>query len=297
MHHTPHMPTLKKITKIAVFSLSDWQHADSLDHLFLSLHNNGFNLYFEKKFAENFSKANHNSFDEYNIIEDFDDCCDIVLSIGGDGTFLRAAAWVNNRECPIMGINTGHLGYLASFPLNPETIISALHDKNIIIEKRFMLKLSCDSQPDLWPYALNEITLHKEDTSSMLTVDAVIDGIDAAKYMADGVIISTPTGSTAYNLAAGGPIIQPTFQCMLLTPIAPHTLTLRPLVISPDSKLCFTPKSRSGFCRISLDNRSFKIPSNSQIRIESAEFNTLIMRPVKDNFIHTLRSKLHWSTR
>lgn len=226
--------------------------------------------------------------------------CDAILSIGGDGTFLRAAAWAGDSECPIMGINTGHLGYLTSFSLHDiNKIIEALCNNNSKLEYRSMLKLDGNfySVENIWPYALNEITLHKEDTSSMLYVDAYVDDIHLAQYMADGVIVSTPTGSTAYNLASGGPIVQPTFQCLLITPIAPHTLTLRPLVISPESKLQFTPRSNSGSCRISLDNRSFTIASDHSITITSAPFRTCIIRSPEDNFADTLRRKLHWAIR
>lgn len=289
-----------KAKHIAVFAYRHQQHnADALNRLFRCLKEEGTKITFHADFGEYVEKERLLDFHPDNISDTLPPNTDVIMSIGGDGTFLRAAKWASDSGCPIIGINTGHLGYLANYTLDDiESICDALFRKKAIIENRTMLKLQGDNIPEnCWPYALNEITLHKEDTSSMLTVTARLEDETLAEYRADGLIVSTPTGSTAYNLAAGGPIVQPTFNCILLTPIAPHTLTLRPLVISPDSHLELITNSRSQKCRISLDNRSFLMPIGATISISVASFGCKIIRCPGQTFAKALKSKLHWSER
>lgn len=285
---------------IAVFAYKhQQQNAPVLDKLFQCLKEQGAEITFHADFGNYAAQERILNFQPDKISEALPAETDVIISIGGDGTFLRAAKWASDSECPVMGINTGHLGYLTNYTLDDiPAICDALFKNKAIIESRKMLKLEGNCIPDdCWPYALNEITLHKEDTSSMLTVDAELEGETLAEYRADGLIVSTPTGSTAYNLAAGGPIVQPTFNCILLTPIAPHTLTLRPVVISAESRIELTTFSRSQKCRISLDNRSFLIPVGEQITISVAPFSCNIVRCPAQTFAKTLKSKLHWSER
>lgn len=158
---------------------------------------------------------------------------DLVLSIGGDGTFLRTARWVGRREVPILGVNTGHLGFLSSCGLDEiGEMLGAICRGDVIVERRMVLWVQSPSFPeDAWPYALNEIAFLKEESASMISVRTDINGHFLCDYRADGLIVSTPTGSTAYNLSAGGPILEPTIDCMALSAVAPHTLTVRPLVV------------------------------------------------------------------
>lgn len=221
-----------------------------------------------------------------------------VISFGGDGTFLNAVAWLRGRDIPVMGVNTGHLGYLAAFPADKqEAIVKALRRNTLKMERRFILHLECPGMPaDFWPYALNEIALLKDETASMIKVDTNIDGIFLARYAVDGLLFTTATGSTAYNLSVGGPLLQPTLDNIVISPIAPHSLTMRPLVVSGDSWVEAKVMSRSGRFRISADGRSFTLPSDSSLAIKRSSHRVSILLPSAANFAKTLRRKLGWAT-
>lgn len=221
---------------------------------------------------------------------------DIVLSIGGDGTFLRAARWVGDRGIPVLGVNTGHLGFLASCRLpEAEALIEDFSKGEVVIEQRMLLHVESASLPaDEWPYALNEVALQKEDTASMISVTACINGTPLANYRADGLIVSTPTGSTAYNLAAGGPVVEPTIQCMVITPVAPHTLTLRPLVAGAESRLTLRVEGRPREYRLSLDSRSLIIERGTEVTVTRAGFTLPLVRPKNYPFPTVLSDKLLW---
>lgn len=233
------------------------------------------------------------------LVEALPASADAIVSIGGDGTFLHAAEYAGDSEVPILGINTGHLGFLASYTLDEAAMLAdMLLGGGARLEHRLVLRLESTSLPEGFrPYALNEVALLKEDTSSMINVLAEIDGYKLADYLADGLVISTPTGSTAYSLAAGGPIVQPTLDCVTLTPVAPHTLTLRPLVVGADSDITLRVTSRSATCRVSLDGRSFVIPCGTTLRVCRAGFSVIVMRGPKDDFASILRNKLLWGRR
>lgn len=221
----------------------------------------------------------------------------LVLSVGGDGTFMRAARWVGDSEIPILGVNTGHLGYLASCSLEEaREMIGAICRGEVIVERRMMLKVDCEAFPyDVWPYALNEVAILKEESASMIKIRSNIDGRFLADYRADGLIVSTPTGSTAYNLSAGGPIIEPTLDCMAISPVAPHTLTVRPLVVGGDSSLELSVESRTREFKVSLDGCGVSVPTGTEVTISRADFSTLLVRPKDTNFATILRDKLLWN--
>ena len=173
-----------------------------------------------------------------------------------------------------------------------------LADGTASLESRMLLRLECDHLPeDMWPYALNEVSVLKEDTSSMINVEASIDGFPLADYLVDGLVVSTPTGSTAYSMAAGGPIVEPTLQCVVLTPVAPHTLTLRPLVVGSESEILLKVTSRADAFRVSLDGRSIVMPCGTTLRVRRALFSTIVMRRPDDDFASILRNKLLWGRR
>ena len=222
-----------------------------------------------------------------------------ALSLGGDGTFLRAAQWIGDSEIPILGINTGHLGFLAHCSLaDASEVASLLASGNFSSSPRMLLKVEGDQVPGhIWPYALNEVAILKEDTSSMINVDTSIDGYFLADYLADGLIIATPTGSTGYNLSVGGPILQPELDCSVISPIAPHSLTMRPLVVGADTTIKATVTSRALTYRVSLDGRSFVMKCGSSITINRAPFCIHALSLPGDNFPSTLRQKLHWAVR
>ncbi|MEZ3551363.1 MAG: NAD(+)/NADH kinase [Muribaculaceae bacterium] len=227
----------------------------------------------------------------------FPDGAGLAISIGGDGTFLRTARWVGRDETPILGVNTGHLGFLSSCGIDElPGMLEAVCRGDVAVEKRMVLRVESDSLPfDIWPYALNEMAFLKEEGASMISVRTNVDGYFLAEYRADGLIVSTPTGSTAYNLAAGGPILKPTLDCVVLSPVAPHTLTVRPLVVGGDSELELTVESRTGAFRLSLDGRSYSLPAGEKVRIGRAEFSTMLIRSRQSNFATILRDKLLWN--
>lgn len=235
------------------------------------------------------------------MTDEFPEAAECVISIGGDGTFLRAAQWVANREIPILGINTGHLGFLASYSLDEtEELLSTIAGGMGCIERRALLEVKGDCVPDgFWSYALNEVAVLKAETASMVTVRAEIDGRFLADYLSDGLVISTPTGSTAYNLSVGGPILQPTLGCLVLSPIAPHSLTMRPLVVGGASDIVLSAYSRSKYARVSLDGRSFMMRCGGEdsIRITRAPFSVMLLRRPESTFSDLLRTKLLWGQR
>lgn len=228
---------------------------------------------------------------------------DRVISIGGDGTFLRAAQWVGPSQVPILGINTGHLGFLASYSLDEtDELIKAILNPVVTVEPRMLLHIECAGMPDdFWPYALNEVAFMKSDTSSMLNVRTWIDGHYLADYLADGLIVATPTGSTAYNLSVGGPILDPTLRAMVLSPIAPHSLTMRPLVVRGDSEISAAVFSKANNYRVSIDGRQFTMSCctqgktcDPQVKITRADVVVNIMRRPDSHFSEILRNKLLW---
>ncbi len=221
---------------------------------------------------------------------------DLALSVGGDGTFLHAANHICPAPTPIMGINAGHLGYLSAAPLaEAQQIVDDILRNRYIVEPRAMLAVSGDGLPlPARPYALNEVALLRQDTASMITVDARLDGEQLASYQGDGLIVATPTGSTAYSLSAGGPILAPSAQSWVITPVAPHSLTMRPLVVSADTRIELTMRSRSATGSLSIDGRSLPMRSGSTITIARAPHVINVVRLHRHTFIDALRQKLLW---
>lgn len=219
---------------------------------------------------------------------------DYAVCIGGDGSFLRTAAWVADKEIPIIGVNTGHLGYLASLPIDEiEKLPGILAGGDLHIEPRSLIQVDCKAVTG-WPYALNEVAITKAEGASIIDVNAVIDGCPLADYRADGLLIATPTGSTAYNLSVGGPIVQPSAPVFVLSPVAAHSLSMRPLVVDDSSKLVFTCESRSSGYRIAIDGRSYHVPLEYPVRLGRAPFVMKVVRCDGTNFAQTLRNKLSW---
>jgi len=221
----------------------------------------------------------------------------LAISIGGDGTFLRTARWVGEREIPIVGINTGHLGYLADVNiLEADRLLDDLHGGRFKTESRSLIEVVLpDDAPDCWPYALNEVAFLKKDTASMLSAHATLNGRDLTSYIGDGLIVATPTGSTGYNLSVGGPIIEPTSGSWVLSPIAPHSLTMRPLVVNDSSFIEVTTDSRAASSYLlSLDGRSISLPVGTTVSLRRASFVTRVVQRVDHHFASALRQKLLW---
>ena len=220
---------------------------------------------------------------------------DCLLSIGGDGTFLRSLQHVRDSAIPVAGINFGRLGFLsaASFDDLPKTI-DAILDKKYNIEERSLLEVKSDILPsDIFAYALNEVGVQRR-SPAMISVHVQLNDDSLPTYWADGLLIATPTGSTAYSMSVGGPIMSPTTKSFVLSPIAPHNLNIRSLVISDDTVLSITAESRDDTVFLTIDNQLIEIPSGTKIGIQKAPFNFHIIRLHGSNFFNTICEKLSW---
>lgn len=283
--------------RIAIYgSRRQESYLEELAGLFSLLDRMGFAVSVHPKLY-NYLQENHIDLHGGEISSRVPEDTALVISIGGDGTFLRAARWVGRREIPILGVNTGHLGFLASCGMGelPE-MLDYICRGEVVIERRMLLKVESKDMPEnTWPYALNDVSILKEDSASMISVKALINGRDLAEYRSDGLVVSTPTGSTAYNLSAGGPILEPTIDCISIVAVAPHSLTVRPLVVGGDSELELTVESRTEEFRLSLDGHSYPLPVGEKIRIGRADFCTLLIRRKDSNFANILRDKLNWN--
>lgn len=221
---------------------------------------------------------------------------DFALSVGGDGTFLTTAALVGHLDIPILGINCGHLGYLAEVQTdNVELVLDQLVNNNYTIEKRSMLEVSCQQDGKLAsPYALNEVAILKSGLSSMITVDVTLNGEFLHNYKADGLLVATSTGSTAYNLSVGGPLLDPHVNAIILSPVATHSLNIRPLVVLDDSKIDIKIASRNGNFLLSVDGRSQVLSQDVQLHIERSQRTIKLVRINGQTFMQSLKDKLNW---
>lgn len=221
---------------------------------------------------------------------------DLVLSVGGDGTFLSVAMLVADSGIPVVGVNLGRLGFLSEN--RPEDVAQAILNQEYIVEDRSLLSASLSVQSgnpsvDDWPYALNEVTVHRSG-AAMLGVDVCLDGKWLPTYWADGLIVSTSSGSTAYSLSAGGPIVLPQSKVLILAPIAPHNLNIRPLVVPDNSEIRMRMHSRDGRVIFTIDNRTVELPSEAEITVSLARFSLRRVRFNNSDFINALTEKLFW---
>lgn len=227
--------------------------------------------------------------------EDFDGL-DFFLSIGGDGTLLDSVCVVGKKEIPILGLNTGRLGFLANVATDKiGEAIEELAKGNYQIESRILLSLT--SSKKLFHgvnFALNEFTIHKKDTSSMITVHTYIDGKYLNSYWADGLIVATPTGSTGYSLSCGGPLIAPGAKNFVITPVSPHNLNVRPIIVSDEAEISFEIEGRTDKFMISLDSRSTSIASEVKLSVKKESFSAKLVKLPSYHFFDTLRQKLNW---
>lgn len=230
------------------------------------------------------------------IISDDNFMVDVALSVGGDGTFLRTAARVNKKEIPILGINTGRLGFLADVSgMEIEDTLEEIFKNYYRVEDRTLLRLYTENHIfHGYNYALNEIAVLKRDTSSMITIHTSLNDEYLTSYQADGLVIATPTGSTAYSMSVNGPIMLPQCTSIALSPVAPHSLNVRPLVIPDDYVITLTVESRSRNFLIALDGRSEVFAAGTQLTIRKADFTTKVIKRYNHTFYQTLREKLMW---
>ncbi len=234
--------------------------------------------------------------DEVDVFSSISTPPDIALSLGGDGTFLRVAKMLCRHDTPIMGVNTGHLGYLSCADIeHPDSLVADILARNYRVEPRALLKVTYSGMISNHPfYALNEVAVLRRDTASMITIDATLDDEPLAAYRGDGLIISTPTGSTGYNLSVGGPIVAPETPCWIISPIATHSLNMRPLVVPNDAEIRLAAQARSESMLLSLDGKATVLPIDTRIHIARATFDTLVVHRGDQSFVKTIRTKLLW---
>lgn len=232
------------------------------------------------------------------LITDNDFDADIVISMGGDGTFLEAARRVGSKGIPILGVNTGRLGFLAD--ISPDEIgstIDHIYNNEFHTEHRSVIQVTCDGTPlKGYPYALNEVAVLKRDNSSMICIRAEVDGEYLTSYQADGLIINTPTGSTGYALSVGGPIIVPQSGTFGITPVAPHSLNIRPVTLCDDVEIRLSVESRSHNFLIAIDGRSESCHEGSCLTLRKAPYSIQVLKRPRHSFYKTLRQKLMWGT-
>lgn len=221
---------------------------------------------------------------------------DLVISMGGDGTFLKAACMVGEREIPILGINKGRLGFLADvLPSEIEDVLEHVLRRDYMIENHTVIKLEADGEcVDCCPFALNDIAVLKRDTASMISIKAYVNGEFLVNYQADGLIIATPTGSTAYSLSNGGPIIVPQSGSLCITPVAPHSLNIRPIVINDTSVIELEVCSRSHNYLVAIDGRSMKLTEGTRLTIRKADYMVKLVKLKNQRYFSTLHRKLMW---
>ena len=230
-------------------------------------------------------------FDEGTVSED----TDMLVAVGGDGTFLSSAAIVGNSGVPVFGVNLGRLGFLSEN--QPETAVESILSGNYSIEERTLLNIVSENGDDvlggMYPFALNEITVHRSGPA-MLGVDVSIDGSPLPTYWADGLLIATSSGSTAYSLSVGGPIVLPESKVLIVSPIAPHNLNIRPLIVPDTSVISLSLRSRDEKVLVTADNRSMEIDPDGKLQVSMARFSLKRVRLKGSNFINALTTKLFW---
>ena len=258
----------------------------------------GWNPVFEKELKEQLVAKMDLSekTDEFSSHHDFHAGIDLTMSIGGDGTFIKSVGFIRDSGVPILGINTGRLGFLANISKDQiQQTMDQVKAKNYEFQKRSLLRIQ--TEENIFGednFALNELTLQKKDTASMITVHASLDDKYLNSYWADGLIVSTPTGSTAYSLSCGGPIITPGCQVHILTPIAPHNLNVRPVVVPDHMPIKLKIEGRDRKCLMSLDGVSKNIRQDEEIIVTKAEFMINVVKFESNNFLDTIRNKMMW---
>lgn len=234
----------------------------------------------------------------FNRAIGLDSTFDMFVSFGGDGTMLRAVTYIKDFGIPVVGVNTGRLGFLSTFKKeNVRKLVTEFVAGHYTIEERTLVEVDLNSDEDAFNglnFALNEVTVSRKDTTSMITVETWLNDEYLTSYWSDGLIVSTPTGSTGYSLSCGGPVIAPTAKSLVLTPIAPHNLNARPLVISDDTQIRLKVSGREKTHLVSLDSRIADIPNGKEICIRKSDVTIKMIEYTSESFLKTLRNKLLW---
>ena len=261
------------------------------------LHKENATIALEKDFYE-FVAPESKEITTYTIDKGLDSSIDLFVSFGGDGTILRAITYIRNLGIPIVGVNTGRLGFLSTMKKEKvkELVRQFIDNKYTVVERSLVTVSSNRKIPEFGTmnFALNEVTVSRKDTTSMITVETSLNDEYLSSYWADGLIIATPTGSTGYSLSCGGPVITPTAKSLVITPIAPHNLNARPLVVSDDTEIKLKVSGREKYHLVSLDSRIATLENGHEITIKKANFTIKMIEFKSESFLKTLRNKLLW---
>lgn len=253
-------------------------------------------LFVDREYYDFLTLDQHLDVRATGIIEGNDFEADFVISMGGDGTFLKAASRVREKMIPIVGVNMGRLGFLADVsPGDIEHCVEAIYQDDFAIESRALIKVQTDGEPlEGYDCALNDVAILKRDTASMISIRASINGQYLTTYQADGLVISTPTGSTAYSLSNGGPIIVPGTKVFSMTAVAPHSMNIRPIVLSDSSEITLTVESRSHNFLVAIDGRSEKCKEGTRLTLNRAPYDVKVVKRSRQSYFNTLREKMMW---
>jgi len=285
--------------KIAIYSrgIENDQNRD-MDSFLAELYANKMEpVFFQGFFNQFYSSVNiKGKYSTFSSADDLDESVDFMISLGGDGTLLDTVSLVQDKGIPVLGINYGRLGFLANIGKEDmHSAIKALVERTYVIEKRTLIHLDADIPVfKNIPYSLNEFTLQKKDSSSMIKIHTYLNGEFLNTYWADGLIVATPTGSTGYSLSCNGPIVIPTAENFVITPIAPHNLNVRPIVVSDSSVISFEIEGRNENFFCTLDSRTEAIDTSVQLAVKKCSFTMNLVRLSDHHFLDTLRRKLMW---
>ena len=269
---------------------------NSVKELFFKLKHRGANILFDKEFAKEIQNSGMLDISEFDVFDN-NFSGDIAISLGGDGTLLATANRIGSQQIPILGINLGRLGFLTDVQAHElDNLDDIIFNKKYKVDDRMVLRaeITNNNHTSLTEYSLNEIAVLKQDLSSMISIDVTLNGEPLHTYQADGLLVSTPTGSTAYSLSVGGPIMMPENHNLIIAPVASHSLNVRPLIIPDNWKIDLAIHSRSHSYLASIDGRSITMPDTATISISKADYTVRIIRLEGHSFLNTLKTKLMW---
>jgi NAD+ kinase len=287
------------VMKVAIYSrIVDYELQNGVQHLFHELINQKIEPVVHQplleKIASSISLPENTSV--FNDSTDLDDSIDFLISLGGDGTLLDTVSLVQNKNIPVLGINFGRLGFLASIRKEEmATAVTSLANRTFVVDKRTLVHL--DANKSLFgkvPYGLNEFAIHKTDTSPMIKIHTYLNGEFLNTYWADGLIVATPTGSTGYSLSCNGPVVFPESSSFVITPVAPHNLNIRPIVVPDENIISFEVEGRADNFICALDSRKEIVDKTVQLAVRRESFTLSLIRLNENNFLQTLRNKLSW---
>ena len=270
--------------------------SESIQKVLSTLSDYGSELFVDAEYYDFLKDDLHLTVPASNVFYGNEFDADFVISMGGDGTFLKAASRVREKDIPILGVNMGRLGFLAdTSPDDIEACVEALYHDDFAIQSRAMIEVTTDGEPfEVFNCALNDVAILKRDTAAMISVRASINGQYLNTYQADGLVVSTPTGSTAYSLSNGGPIIVPGTKVFSMTAVAPHSLNVRPIVLPDSSVIELEVESRSHNFLVAIDGRSEKCKEGTKITLKRAPYDIKVVKRAEHRYFNSLREKMGW---